>query len=88
MASYSIILKPSVEKDLRALPASMIARLIRKIEALKNNPYPHQSIKLVSAERLYRLRVGDYRVVYAVDDKANQIIVQYVRHRREIYRVF
>lgn len=86
MASYSIIFKPSVEKDFRALPASVISRLMKKIEALKNNPYPHQSIKLASAERLYRLRVGDYRIVYGVDDKAKEVIVQYVRHRREIYR--
>jgi mRNA interferase RelE/StbE len=86
MASYSIVFKPSVEKDLRSIPTSVIARLIKKIEVLRSNPYPHQSIKLSSAERLYRLRVGDYRIVYGVDDKAKQIIVQYVRHRREIYR--
>jgi len=86
MASYSIVFKPSVEKDVRALPLSVIARLMKKIEALKNNPYPRQSIKLASTERLYRLRVGDYRIVYGVDDKAKEIIVHYVRHRREIYR--
>ena len=86
MASYSIVFKPSVEKDVRALPPSVIARLMKKIEALKNNPYPRQSIKLASTERLYRLRVGDYRIVYGVDDKAKEIIVHYVRHRREIYR--
>jgi len=86
MAFYSIVFKPSVQKDFRALPASVIARLMKKIEALKSNPHPHQSIKLVSAERLYRLRVGDYRIVYGVDDKTKRIIIQYVRHRRGIYR--
>jgi mRNA interferase RelE/StbE len=86
MASYSVVFKPSVEKDFRALPASVIGRLVRKIEALRNNPYQNQSIKLVSTERLYRQRVGDYRIVYGVDDKAKQIIVHYVRHSREIYR--
>ena len=86
MVSYSIVFKPSVEKDLRALLASVTARLMKKIEALKNNPYSRQSIKLVSTERLYRLRVGDYRIMYGVDDGMKEIIVHYVRHRREIYR--
>jgi mRNA interferase RelE/StbE len=86
MASYSIIFKPSVEKDFRGLPASVIAQLMKKIEALKTNPYPHQSIKLAGAERLYRLRVGDYRIIYGIDDRIRQIIIHYVRHRREIYR--
>ena len=86
MASYSIVFKPSVEKDVRALPPSVIARLMKKIEALKNNPYPRQSVKLASTERSYRLRAGDYRIVYGVDDKAKEIIVHYARHRREIYR--
>ena len=64
----------------------MIAQLMKKIEALKTNPYPHQSIKLAGAERLYRLRVGDYRIIYGIDDRIRQIIIHYVRHRREIYR--
>jgi mRNA interferase RelE/StbE len=86
MASYSIVLKPSVEKDLRSLPKSVIPRVVRQIEALKENPFQRQSVKLAGAERLYRIRVGNYRVVYAVDKEAEEIVIHYIRHRREVYR--
>jgi len=86
MASYNIVFKPSVAKDLRTLPKAVIARVLKHIEKLKNAPLPRQSIKLAGAEQLYRIRVGDYRIVYSVDKPAKQITVHYVRHRREVYR--
>ena len=86
MASYNIVFKPSVEKDLRSLPKSVIARVLRQIEVLGKNPFPRQSVKLAGAEQLYRIRVGDYRVVYAVDKEDKEIMVHYIRHRREVYR--
>lgn len=86
MASYDIIFKPSVEKDLRSLPESVIARVLVRIERLKDDPLPRQAIKLADAEQLYRLRVGDYRIVYEVDAQARQVMIHYVRHRREVYR--
>ncbi len=86
MASYKVIFKASVEKDLRALPQSVVARVFRHIEALKDEPFPRQSIKLAGAEQLYRIRIGDYRVIYGVDTEGNQVIVHYVRHRRDAYR--
>jgi mRNA interferase RelE/StbE len=63
MASYKITFKPSVEKDLRALPKSVIARVLDHIQALVDDPLPRQSIKLAGAENLYRIRVSDYRIV-------------------------
>jgi mRNA interferase RelE/StbE len=86
MASCNIVFKPSVEKDLRSLPKSVIARVLRQIEVLRENPFPRQSVKLAGAEQLYRIRVGDYRVVYAVDKEDKEIMVHYIRHRREVYR--
>jgi mRNA interferase RelE/StbE len=86
MASYKIVFKPSVEKDLRALPQSMSARVFKYIEALQDEPLPRQSIKLAGAEQLYRIRVGDYRVVYSFDRVTKQIIIHYLRHRRDVYR--
>jgi mRNA interferase RelE/StbE len=74
MTSYKVVLKPSVEKDLRSLPKA------------KDEPYPRQSIKLSGAEHLYRLRVGDYRIIYSIAQEEKQIIVHYVRHRRDVYR--
>ena len=86
MASYRVVFKPSVEKDLRSLPAPMVVRVIGQIESLESDPFPRQSIKLAGAERLYRLRIGDYRVVYQVDTNVQQITIHYVRHRRNAYR--
>ena len=86
MASYSLHFKPSVEKDLGSLPKPLIARILDRLEQLKSNPLPHQSAKLHGAERLYRLRVGDYRIVYELDTEAMLITIHHIRHRREVYR--
>ena len=86
MASYSVVSKPSVEKDLRSIPKTTIVRVMKQIDALRSDPMPRQAIKLESTHDLYRIRVGNYRVVYSIDRQLKQIIIQYVRHRREIYR--
>ncbi|TAJ24801.1 MAG: type II toxin-antitoxin system RelE/ParE family toxin [Nitrospirae bacterium] len=86
MASYSLSFKPSVEKDLASLPKDLLARILTRIEQLKTNPFPPQSIKLQSAERLHRTRVGDYRIVYEVDPEILQVTIHHVRHRRDVYR--
>jgi len=86
MASYKVILKPSVEKDLRALPPATLKRVFKRIETLENDPRPHGSLKLAAAEQLYRIRVGEYRIVYTVDSDSRQVIVYCVRHRRDVYR--
>ncbi len=86
MASYSVLLKPSVERDLRPLPSSVVKRVLRKIESLSSDPVPQQSIKLTGAEHLFRIRVGDYRIIYGVDHEAKAVTVHYVRHRKEAYR--
>jgi mRNA interferase RelE/StbE len=86
MAAYRVVLKPSVEKDLRRLPEGTVERLIRRIEALGADPLPRQSVKLTGAEHLYRVRMGDYRIIYSVDHRARLLTIHYVRHRREAYR--
>ncbi len=86
MASYNIVFKPSVGKDLRSLPKPMVPRIMKQIETLRVNPFPPRYGKLAGAERLYRIRVGDYRVVYGVDTEAKQVTIHNVRHRREVYR--
>jgi mRNA interferase RelE/StbE len=88
VASYSLSYKPSVKKDLQSIPRSIVGRIIERVERLRSDPFSPQSAKLQGAERLYRLRVGDYRIVYEVNTDAMHIIVQYVRHRREVYRRF
>ena len=86
MASFEVILKPSVEKDFLSLPKPVVGRVLNRIEELKANPFPPQSSKLQGAEHLYRIRVGDYPIVYKVDSTAKVVLVQHVRHRREVYR--
>lgn len=86
MASYSLNYRPSVEKDLRSIPRPLVARIIARIERLPSDPFPPQSVKLQGAERLYRLRIGEHRIVYEVDSGARQIVVHYVRNRRDVYR--
>ncbi len=85
MASYKVVLKPSVEKDLRSIPRATIQRILTQIDTLAEDPFPRQSVKLTGAKDLYRLRVGDYRIVYGVHGE-EKIIVHYIRHRREAYR--
>jgi len=88
MGVYSVIFKPSVEKDFKKISAATAKRIFDHIERLTANPFPRQSIKLTGGEAFYRIRVGEYRVIYEVDTQKKHIIIQYVRHRREVYRDF
>ncbi len=86
MGLYSVVLKPSVEKDFRQLPKNVLTRVIRLIEGLAANPFPYNSVKLSGTRELYRLRLGDYRIIYEVDATGKLVTIHYVRHRREAYR--
>jgi mRNA interferase RelE/StbE len=83
---YSIDFKPSVEKDLRSLPKAAAARIVERIEGLRDEPLPRQAIKLSGVEKLYRIRVGQYRIVYEIDLQSEQVTIYYVRHRKDVYR--
>ena len=85
MARFELRFKPSVAKDLRGVPKTEVRRLLKRIEALGNDPRPAGSEKLTGRE-LYRIRQGVYRIVYSVDDAAVVIEVIKVAHRREVYR--
>ncbi len=86
MASFNVDFKPSVRKDFRRLPKSVVERVIKRIGKLKDEPFPHGVEKLEGADQFYRIRVGDYRIVYEVDTQEKAIIIFYVRHRRDVYR--
>jgi len=85
VASYSIVVKASAAKELDAVPRKELQRIIKKGGALATNPPPNGSEKLSGAER-YRLRQGDYRIIYAIDDSVRQVIVVKIGHRRDVYR--
>jgi len=86
MGSYSVRLKRSVEKDLRGLPDSQVPRVLSAMDKLASDLYPRGAIKLSGAETLYRVRVGDYRIIYEVDTQAREVTIHYLRHRRDAYR--
>lgn len=85
MASYRLIFKKSVAKDLRAIPAADVARILQCVEALAENPHPVGSEKLSGQER-YRLCQGNYRILYEIHDDELVVMVVKVGHRREVYR--
>ncbi len=86
MASYDIQWKRSAEKDLLGIEQKQIPRLIKAIESLTINPFPTQHRKIQGTDNLYRIRVGNYRVIYQVDTIKDSLTIYYVRHRREAYR--
>ena len=83
--SYSLIIKKSAEREWRALPKTDLRRITERIRGLAHNPRPPGNEKLSVQDR-YRIRQGDYRVVYAVDDERRTIEVVKIGHRREVYR--
>jgi len=85
MASYRLQFKRSVAKDLRAVPGADLKRLLARIESLAEQPRPPGAEKLSEQER-YRIRQGDYRVVYEIHDERVLVVVVRVGHRREVYR--
>ena len=86
MADYSVTFARSARKELEKLPSSFARRIIEQIDALAINPRPPRSVKLQGNRKLWRIRVGYYRVIYAVDDSSRTIDVSVVRHRRDAYR--
>ena len=85
MADYSITFARSARKELEALSNPLIQRIFPKIEALNVEPRPSGCRKLQGFENLWRIRVGDYRVIYSVDDNLRIVDVVAVRHRRQAY---
>ena len=85
MVDHRITLARSARKELEDLPALVVARVWSKIEALAVEPRPRGSRKIRGARNLWRLRVGDYRVVYSVDDQQRLVDIVAVRHRSSAY---
>ncbi len=86
MKKYSIIFKTSAAKEFRRLPTEIKARLSLTINELSQNPRAVGVVKLQGDDNLYRVRVGNYRVVYEIDDSTKFIRITRVRHRKDVYR--
>ena len=85
MDKYSLAIKPSAQKELDLLNDALFTRVDRKILALADTPRPVGCKKLKGHRDLWRLRVGDWRVLYIIDDAAKIIRVTRIAHRREVY---
>jgi len=83
---YEILLESRAERDLKKLRAEVFHRIIAKLKALEENPKPAGSRKITGSKSDWRIRIGEYRVVYEIDDKARVVKVMRIRHRREAYR--
>jgi mRNA interferase RelE/StbE len=87
MDSFKVELKRSFEQDLKKIDRQVIPRILEAIENLSENPFSEQAKKLKGAESTYRLRVGDYRVIYQADLSDKKLVIYYVRHRKDAYRL-
>ena len=86
MAKYKITIKKSAAKELREISKKDLRKIIKCIQSLAQNPRPRGARKLSGKEQ-YRVRQGDYRIVYSVDDKNSMVDIVKIGHRREIYRL-
>ena len=84
--AYEIIIKPSAEKSFAKLEKAQQIKIIKAIENLATNPRPQGFKKLKSLAELYRIRVGNYRIIYSIDNNVLIITVVKIGHRKEIYK--
>lgn len=84
--SYSLRIKRSAEKELKKLPAIDLRRIIDRVHELAQQPRPAGCEKLSGDIERYRIRQGDYRIVYGINDVARQVEIVKIGHRREVYR--
>ncbi|MCB2203326.1 type II toxin-antitoxin system mRNA interferase toxin, RelE/StbE family [bacterium] len=83
MANYELRFRKSVLKDLRSIPSKDVSMLLRAIERLSTDPRPPQSQKLTAREQ-YRLRNGQYRILYEIEDARVVIVVVRIAHRKDV----
>ncbi len=86
MAEYAVAFARSARRELESLQAPVVAKVFARIEDLACDPRPRGCVRLRGRQDLWRLRVGDYRVIYTIDDDRGLVDVIAVRHRRDAYR--
>jgi len=83
---YEILLERGAEKDLKRLPDEIFRRVVNRIKTLSENPKPSGCRKITGSKNDWRVRIGDYRIVYEIDEKAKAVKIMIIKHRREAYR--
>lgn len=84
--AYTVEFTTSALREFKALERSLQRRMATRIDALVNNPFPPGVKKLQGEPNLYRIRVGDYRVIYRIEAKRVTIFILKISHRRDVYR--
>ena len=82
---YEIHLTPAAERNLKKLPRHIVPIVQRKIETLAANPRPQGVEKMRGEENLYRIRTGDYRILYTIEDRKLIVLVVKIGNRRDVY---
>ena len=84
--AYQVIIKPSAEKSIRKLNRDTQRRIFRLLDALAQEPRPVGVVKMAGADNLWRVRIGDYRVVYEIHDDRLIVLVVRVGNRKDVHR--
>ena len=83
--NYRVEFTPAALRQVKKLPGNILKKVAHAIDNLKSNPWPDGAKKLVAGDNLYRVRVGDYRIVYQIRNKELIILIVRVRHRKDVY---
>jgi mRNA interferase RelE/StbE len=83
---YQVLLEQAAQKDLKRLSSEIFERIISSIRLLGENPRPSGCRKLGGSKNDWRIRIGDYRVIYEINDRLKVVRVMKVRHRKEVYQ--
>jgi mRNA interferase RelE/StbE len=86
VANYSIRLTTSAEKTLKSIPKKDVQKIVATLQGLAANPRPTGCRKLAGEEATYRVRQGNYRIIYEIEDKVLLILVLKTGHRKDVYR--
>lgn len=84
--AHTVLLLPAAERDWRRLPRQIRPRVNQALLALEDEPRPPGVAKLTGSTDRWRVRIGDYRIIYRVDDRAREVVVLRIAHRRQAYR--
>jgi mRNA interferase RelE/StbE len=85
VTDYAVVVSDRASREIEDLPVGIAARIYRKLASLGSQPRPHGVKKLSGGRELWRIRVGEYRVIYSVDDRVRAVDVVRVRHRSKAY---
>jgi mRNA interferase RelE/StbE len=86
VAKYKVTFNKSSRKELELLPKHILSKILLNIDGLESEPRPRSAKKIVGSVSDYRIRVGDYRLLFEVDDIKQDILIYRIGHRKEVYR--